>query len=45
VRSRLSTIVVALLALIVLGLFMVAGALDPPSRLKTRPATATTASR
>jgi hypothetical protein len=43
VGGRLSTVVLALLALLVLSTFMVAGSLDPPSRLKARPATATAA--
>jgi hypothetical protein len=45
VGGRLRTALVALLALIVLSMFMVAGSLDPPSRLKTRPPTATAGPR
>ena len=39
--GRVGTIVVVALMLLALGLFLVAGAMNPPSRLKERPATAT----
>jgi hypothetical protein len=41
VLGRKAKITVAVLVLIVLGFFLYAGALDPPSRLRTRPNTAT----
>jgi hypothetical protein len=41
VLGRRATIVLGVLLLVVLGFFLYAGALDPPSRLRTRPNTAT----
>lgn len=40
-RPRLRTVVLAVLAAILLTFFLIAGALDPPSRLRERPNTAT----
>jgi hypothetical protein len=41
VLSRRATIALVVIVLLVLGLFLLGGALDPPSRLRSRPATAT----
>jgi hypothetical protein len=41
VLGRKAKVAVAVLFLIVLGFFLYAGALDPPSRLRSRPNTAT----
>lgn len=40
--GRVQAIVLAAATLVILGAFLVAGSPDPPARLKTRPATATT---